>query len=90
MSYLNPTIPEDHRTNIAAALCSTSGRDQILEADRRSTFMPKLTKRTVEAALVKASEYFVWDDEVPGVGLQALASRRKGHIVQYRAGRQCS
>jgi integrase len=50
--------------------------------------MPKLTKRAVEAAEIKDSEYFVWDDGVPGFGLRVLPSGRKGYMVQYRAGRR--
>lgn len=50
--------------------------------------MPKLTKRIVDAAEVRASEYFVWDDEVPGFGLRIFTSGRRGYVVQYRAGRR--
>jgi integrase len=50
--------------------------------------MPKLTKRIVDAAEVRASEYFIWDDDIPGLGLRVLPSGRKGYVVQYRAGRR--
>lgn len=50
--------------------------------------MPKLTKRTIEAAEVKASEYFLWDDDIPGFGIRVLPSGRKQFVVQYRAGRR--
>jgi len=50
--------------------------------------MPKLTKRIVDAAEVRAAEYFIWDDDIPGLGLRILPSGRKGYIVQYRAGRR--
>ena len=50
--------------------------------------MPKLTKRIVDAADVRASEYFIWDDDIPGLGLRILPSGRKGYVVQYRAGRR--
>jgi hypothetical protein len=49
--------------------------------------MPNLTKRTVDAAEIQSSEYFLWDDERPGFGLRALASGRKGYLVQHRAAR---
>jgi len=50
--------------------------------------MPKLTKRIVDAAEVRATEYFIWDDDIPGFGLRVLPSKRKSYIVQYRAGRR--
>lgn len=50
--------------------------------------MPKLTKRIVDAAEIRASEYFIWDDDIPGLGLRVLPSGRKGYVVQYRAGRR--
>ncbi len=50
--------------------------------------MPKLTKRIVDAADIQATEYFVWDSDIPGFGLRVLPSGRKGYVVQYRAGRR--
>lgn len=50
--------------------------------------MPKLTKRIVEAAEAKTGEYFVWDTDIPGLGLRVMPSGRKGYVVQYRAGRR--
>lgn len=50
--------------------------------------MTKLTKRVVDAAEVAASEYFIWDGDLPGFGLRVLPSGRKRYIVQYRAGRR--
>lgn len=50
--------------------------------------MPKLTKRIVDTAEIRATEYFIWDDDIPGFGLRVLPSKRKSYIVQYRAGRR--
>jgi integrase len=48
--------------------------------------MPKLTKRTVEALLVKPENYFVWDDEVKGFGVRVMPSGTRTYQVQYRKG----
>ncbi|EPX82840.1 Site-specific recombinase XerD [Rubellimicrobium thermophilum DSM 16684] len=50
--------------------------------------MPRITKRLVDAAEARATEYFVWDSDIPGFGLRVLPSGRKGYAVQYRAGRR--
>jgi integrase len=50
--------------------------------------MPKLTKRVVDAAEVRAREYFIWDEDLPGFALRVLPSGRKRYIIQYRAGRR--
>jgi hypothetical protein len=50
--------------------------------------MPKLTKRLVDAAECRAAEYFMWDDEIPGLGVSVLPSGRRVYVVQYRVGRR--
>ena len=47
--------------------------------------MPKLTKRTVDAASVREKDYFIWDDDLPGFGLRVFASGKRSYLVQYRA-----
>ena len=46
--------------------------------------MPKLTKKIVDSAKPKSSDYFVWDNDLPGYGLRVFPSGRKSYLVQYR------
>ncbi len=49
--------------------------------------MPKLTKRTIDAAKPDPKgHYFIWDDEMPGFGLRVLKSGKKTYQIQYRHG----
>ena len=50
--------------------------------------MPKLIKRTVEAAAPRPKEYYLWDEDIPGLGLRVMPSGRKQYIIQYRVGRR--
>lgn len=47
--------------------------------------MAKLTKRAVEAAEIRPSDYFLWCDELPGFGVRIFASGRRSYLVQYRS-----
>ena len=47
--------------------------------------MPKLTKRCVDAAAPRPTEYFIWDDELLGFGLRVFNSGKRSYFVQYRA-----
>jgi integrase len=50
--------------------------------------MAKLTKRIVDAADSRSSDYFIWDEELPGFGLRVFKSGKRSYLVQYRtAGR---
>ena len=46
--------------------------------------MPRLTKRVVDAAEVRDTDYFVWCDELPGFGVRVYPSGKRGYLAQYR------
>jgi integrase len=48
--------------------------------------MPRLDKRTVDAARPRDREYVLWDDLLPRFGLRVYPSGRKGYCIQYRRG----
>lgn len=49
--------------------------------------MPKLTKRMIEELETRKSDYFIWDNDLPGFGVRALPSGRRKFVLQYRHGR---
>lgn len=48
--------------------------------------MPRLSKKQVESAEVRATEYMLWDSGMPGFGVRILPSGRRSYLVQYRVG----
>jgi integrase len=48
----------------------------------------KLTKKVVESAEVRATEYMRWDGDLPGFGVRILPSGKRSYLVQYRVGRR--
>ena len=47
--------------------------------------MPKLNKRVIDQVEPAKTDYFVWDDEMPGFGVRVFASGRRSYLVQYRS-----
>lgn len=50
--------------------------------------MANLTKRSVDAALPAATEYFIWCSGTPGFGVRIYPSGRKVFVAQVRVGRR--
>lgn len=48
--------------------------------------MAKLTKRSVEAMVSEAKDYFVWDSQIAGFGVRVMPSGAKTYQAQYRKG----
>lgn len=48
--------------------------------------MAKLTKRVVDGAESRRSDYVIWDDELPGFGLRVFTSGKRSYVIQYRQG----
>jgi integrase len=48
--------------------------------------MPKLTKRTVEAAEPAAQPWYLWDEQPKGFGVKILPSGERKYVLKYRAG----
>ena len=47
--------------------------------------MPKITKKTVDAAIPNGRDYVIWDSELPGFGLRVFASGKRSYVLQYRS-----
>src|SRR6516165_8546910 len=49
--------------------------------------MPRLTKRTVDAAKPRSGEYFIWCSATPGFAIRVYPSGKKVFVSQVRVGR---
>jgi integrase len=45
----------------------------------------RLSKRSVEQAEARPTDYIIWDEETPGFGVRVFASGKRSYVVQYRA-----
>jgi integrase len=62
---------------------------RIRQEKSRSQPMPRFTKRTADSAKARAQDYFIWDDELPGLGLRVYASGKRSYVLQYRFAGRC-
>ncbi|WP_316188727.1 site-specific integrase [Bradyrhizobium sp. SZCCHNS1054] len=47
--------------------------------------MAKISKKTVDATEVRAKDYVIWDDALPGFGLRVFSSGKRSYVIQYRS-----
>jgi integrase len=47
--------------------------------------MARLTKRIVDGAPTRTTDYFIWCGDMPGFGIRVLPSGKRSYLVQYRA-----
>ena len=50
--------------------------------------MPKISKSVVDKSKPQKSEYFIWDEGIPGFGVRIYPSGIKSYIFQYRKGKR--
>src|SRR6185312_15455774 len=78
-----------HRGNTSSLVLNPprvrSNGGNSIPLQRRERHMTKLTKRTVDAADIRETDYFIWDDDLPGFGLRVFASGKRSYLIQYRA-----
>ncbi len=48
--------------------------------------MARITKRVIDSAKPRDTDYFIWDSDMPGFGLRVMTSGKKSFMVQYRHG----
>jgi integrase len=46
----------------------------------------KLSKRLVESAEIRTTEYMLWDGDTAGFGIRVMPSGRRSYLIQYRVG----
>jgi hypothetical protein len=48
--------------------------------------MPRITKRSVDAATPSDKDTYLWDDELKGYGFKTTPAGKRVYLVQYRIG----
>jgi hypothetical protein len=45
----------------------------------------KLSKRIIDAAEPRGTDYVIWDDDLAGFGLRVFVSGKRSYLIQYRS-----